>query len=198
MSDLQLTVKEKKAILVLFKEFNIYYNANSLSKVLGMSRIGTMKILKKLLKKDILISRQIGKSIVYKVNLSSDYVQKLIAFLLADEAHEFERWKDEFKDLAGRERVVLLYGSAIRNYDKARDVDIMVILKQKDRRNINKILDKRRQLSAKPLHDIKLTAEDFIRNVRLKKPAIIDTIKNAIVLFGQDRYVEIIKNVTSI
>src|SRR3989344_5606339 len=198
MSDLQWTIKEKKALLVLFKEFNVYYNANSLSKILGISRIGAMKILKKLFNKNILISMQIGKSIIYKVNLSDDYVRKLIAFLLADEAHGYERWKEEFKELAGKERIVLLYGSVITNYDKARDIDIMIIFKKKDTQKINEILDKRRKLLPKKLHDIKLTAEDIIRNVKLKKPAIINTIKNAIVLFGQDEYVEIIKNVTSI
>ena len=198
MSDLQLTAKEKKALLVLFKEFNAYYNANSLSKVLEISRVGTMKILKKFLHKDILVSKVIGKSIIYKVNLSDDYARKLIAFLLADEAQEHKQWKFDFESLDGKGRVVILYGSVIRNYDKAKDIDLVIIINKKDWNKVGEILDKRREILAKPLHDICLTADDMIRNIKQKKPAIIDTIKNGIVLFGQEEYVDIIKNVTSI
>lgn len=198
MTKLQLTANDKKAIIKLFKDYDSYYNANSLSQVLNISRVGTMKILKKLHNNDILISRRIGKSIIYNVNLLNDYARKLIAFLLADEAHEYERWKDEFKDLDNNERIILLYGSVIKNYDKARDIDIMVVLKKEDTRKVSDILDKRRKLLAKPLHDIKLSEDDFIKNVKIKKPAIINTIKTSVVLFGQDKYVELIKNVTSI
>ena len=93
------TEKEKKALLILFKDFSSYYNANSLSKLLNISRIGTMKLLKKLHKNNILIERKIGKSTVYKVNLEDDYVRSLIAFLLVEETNKFKRWKDEFKDI---------------------------------------------------------------------------------------------------
>ena len=197
MGEIKFTSKEKKVLLVLFKEFNVYYNANSLSKIVGISRIGAMKILKKFLKENILVSQQIGKSIVYKINLNDDYTRKLVSFLLADEAHNFERWKDEFKELSGKE-IVLLYGSTIKNYTQARDIDVMVIIKDKVHKRINEILNERRKILPKPLHDIFLTKEDMIKNVKMKKPAIIDTIKNAIVLYGQEEYVAIIKNVTSI
>ena len=100
--------------------------------------------------------------------------------------------------MAGKGRVVILYGSVLKNYDKARDIDLVVIINKKDWNKVGEILDKRRGILAKPLHDIRLTANDVIRNVRQKKPAIIDTIKNGIVLFGQEEYVDIIKNVTSI
>lgn len=198
MSDLKLTTKEKKALLVLFKEFDNYYNANSLSNILGISRVGTMKILKRFLSKNILISKTIGKSIVYKVNLSDDYVRKLIAFLLADEAQEHKQWKFDFESLAGKNRIVIIYGSVLKNYDKAKDIDLVIILNKRDWNKVREILDKRRAILAKPLHDIRLTADDLIKNVKQKKPAIIDTIKTGIILFGQEEYVNIIKNVTSI
>ena len=93
-----LTQKERKILLILFKDFTTFYNANSISKIVGVSRVGAMKMLKRSLNAGLLIAKKIGKSIVYKINLKDDYTRKLISFLLADEANNFKRWKEEFKD----------------------------------------------------------------------------------------------------
>ncbi len=193
-----ITQKEKEALLMIFKDFSSYYNANSLSKILGISRIGTMNILKKFHKKEILINKKIGKSIVYKVNLNDDYARKLISFLLADEANNFKRWKDEFKELFKKERIVMLYGSTIRNYEKARDIDIMIVIKKNEYKEVVKVLRERQEFLPKKIHSIKLTTKDLLNNLEKKQKAIVDIGKNAIILYGQDKYVEIIKNVTSI
>lgn len=193
-----LTEKEKQALLILFKDFENFYNANSLSKSLMISRIGTMKMLKKLLNQDLLKDRKIGKSITYKIRLDDDYARKLIAFLLADEANSFKRWKEEFKDLFKKDRIVMLYGSVIKNYSKANDIDIMLIIKKSDYKEVAKIIEKRRYILPKKIHSIELTANDFLQNIRQKKKAIIDIVKNAIILYGQDKYVELMKNVTGV
>ena len=92
---MQFTNNERKALLIIFKDLDNYYNANSLSKKINISRIGMMKLLKKLKKNDILKSKLIGKSETYKINLSSDYVRDMLAFLLSDEANNFKRWKND-------------------------------------------------------------------------------------------------------
>lgn len=192
-----ITRKEKEAILLLFKDFTSYYNANSLSKVLDISRIGAMKILKKLLNENLLVSKKIGKSIIYRVKLEDDYVKHLIAFLLTDEANDFKRWKEEFKELFKGNRIVMLYGSAIKNYSAAKDIDLMLIIKRTDYAAIKKIVKERQNMLPKKIHAIELTANDFLQNIKEKKKAAIDTIKNAVILYGQDKYVTIIKNVSS-
>ena len=192
------TFNEKKALLLLFKDFTIYYNANSLSKELGISRIGAMKLLRKLQKEELVISKKIGKSIIYKPNIKNDYVDHLIAFLLAEEAHNFKRWKEEFKELFVNSRVVLFYGSASKDYTKARDIDIMIIRKTGESGEIHKIISKKQQLLPKKIHAIDLTPEEFIGNVIKKQIAMVDIVKTAIVLYGYDKYVELIKNVASI
>lgn len=192
------TQKEKKALLILFKDFSSYYNANSLSKLLDISRVGTMKLLRKFNNKNILKDRKIGKSIFYRVNLEDDYVRNVIAFLLVDEANNFKRWKDEFKDLFKREKVLMLYGSAIKNYEKARDIDIMVIAEKGEYKDISKIIAGRQRFLSKKIHFIEITEKDLIKNLQEKQKAIVDVVKHAIILYGQNKYVEIIQNVTSI
>ncbi len=193
-----VTENEREALLILFKDFSSYYNANSLSKILNISRIGTMKILKKFFNKGILKDRKIGKSIVYKLNLEDDYARNLVAFLLVDEANDFKRWKDEFKDLFKGERIVMLYGSIIKNYEKARDIDIMIVMEKEEYKEVVKVIEERQKFLSKKIHSIELTSQDLSKNLQKKQKVIIDIVKNALILYGQNKYVEIIQNVTSI
>jgi len=194
---ISLTQKERKALLILFKEFTIFYNANSISKVLDMSHVGAQKIFKRLYNNNIVVYQKIGKSIIYKLKIDDDYARKLVAFLLVDEANNFKRWKEEFKDLFKEDRIVMLYGSTIKNYKDAKDIDIMIVMNEKDVKEVNKILNEKQKLLPKKLHTIKLTPNDFLKNLKNKNKAIIDIVKNAVILYGQDKYVEIMKNVTS-
>lgn len=193
-----LTPNEKKLILILFKDVSHYFNSNSISKIIGISRAGAMKIFKRLLKENLVYSQKIGKSIIYRLNLNEDYVRKLITFLLAEEASNYTRWREEFKDLFKGERVVVLFGSIIKNYDVARDIDLMIILRKEEEREVNKILKQKEVILPKKLHAIKLTPDEFSNEIKRKNKSIIDLIKNSVILCGQDKYVEIIKNVTSV
>jgi len=189
-----LTEKEREAALILLKEFTKYYNANSISKVLGITHVGAQKILKRLLNENLLISERIGKSIVYKLKLDDDYVKKLLIFLLADEANHFKRWKEEFSELFNEGRIIIIYGSALRNYNSANDIDIMIVINKNEHNEVNKFLNKKQTILPKKLHAIKLTSEELLENIKNK--AMIDIITNGIVLYGQEEYIEVINNAT--
>lgn len=195
---LQLTKKEMQALLILFKEFADYYNAHTLSKVLGISHVGTQKMCKRLLEHGILKSKTIGKAITYKINLEDDYTCKLIAFLLADEANQYKRWIEEFKVLFKGERIILLYGSVIKNYTHAKDIDLMLVIKKEELKEIRKIIDEKQEILPKKIHAIELTETDLLENLKKKEEPLLDIIKNAVILYGQEKYVGVIKNVTSI
>src|SRR3989338_99741 len=189
-----LTKKERETLLILFKDFSNFYNANSISKILGISHVGAQKIFRRLLNVGLLTGRKIGKSTTYKLRLDDDYVSKLIAFLLADEANSFKRWKEEFKELFKKDRIVMMYGSAIKNYAQAKDIDIMVVFKKEDLKEVKRILKEKQELLPKRIHSIELTASDLLKNIKMQKKAVIDIVKNAVIICGQDSYVEIIKN----
>ena len=192
-----LTIKERETILILFKEYTGYYNANSISKVLQISHVGAQKILKRLLQENLLISKTIGKSIIYKPNFKNHYVKQLITFLLADEANNFLRWKEEFKELFKEDRVIMLFGSTIKDYAHAKDIDLMLVIENKDVKEVNDILKKKEEILSKKLHTLKLTAQDLLENLKKKDKAMVDIIKNAVILYGQEKYAEIMKSVTS-
>ena len=64
-------------------------------------------------------------------------------------------------------------------------------------REINDVLKKKEGILPKKIHCIKLTYQDLLENLKKKDKVVIDVVKNAVVLYGQDKYVEILKNVTS-
>src|SRR3989344_1380470 len=188
-----LTIKESEALLLLFKDISQHYNSNSISKQLNMSRVGAMKLLKRLLKLNIVNSQKIGKSTVYKPNLGDEYVRNLIVFLLADEAHHFKRWTEEFKELFNGDRIILLFGSTLKNYASANDIDIMIVTKKEDTK-AEKIIKEKQNLLPKKIHTITLTAKELYENIKNKNQATMEIIKNAVVLYGQNKYLEILKN----
>ena len=192
------TLKERETVLILFKDYTTFYNANSISKVLDISHVGAQKIFKRLLQENLVISKTIGKSITYKLNFSNDYATHLIAFLLADEANKFKRWKEEFKELFKKNRIIMLFGSAIRDYTHAHDIDLMIVIENKGVNEVNVVLKKKEEILPKKLHAIKLNHQDLLENLKKKDKAFVDIIKNAIILYGQDTYVGVLKNVASL
>ncbi len=193
-----LTKKVRETLLILFKEYTTFYNANSISKVLNISHVGAQKIFKRLLHENLVISKTIGKSITYKLNFNEAYVSQLIAFLLADEANNFKRWKGEFKELFKKDRIVMLFGSAIKDYAHARDIDLMIVLENKEVKEVNDILKKKEEILPKKLHTIKLNHHDLLENLKKKDKAFVDIIKNAIILCGQEKYAGVLKNVSTL
>jgi DNA-binding Lrp family transcriptional regulator len=194
---IELTRKEQEALLLIYKDATNFYNANSLSKELGITQVGTMKILKRFEKSGILVSKKIGKSFVYKVDIENEFVEKLIAFALINEAGKFQRWKDEFKSLHKKGRIILFYGSASRNYSQAKDIDVFLILDKKDIREVNKEIGKIQNMLPKKLHVIKATKEDLIRNIKDNNKSMIEIVKTAIVLYGYDEYMGVVNGFAS-
>ncbi len=192
-----LTRKEREALLILLKDFASFYNANSISKILKISHVGAQKIFKRLLNEDLVIGKAIGKSITYKLNFNDTYVSQLLAFLLSDEANAFKRWKEEFKELLEKGRIIMLFGSAIKDYAHARDIDLMIVLENKRVREINEILKKKEGMLPKKIHAIKLSHHDLEDALKKRDKAVVDIVKNAVILYGQEKYVEILKNVAS-
>ena len=84
---------EKEALLILFKEYTTLYNAHMLSKKLHISHVGTQKLLKRLKEEDLVISKEVGKAIIYRPNMKNEYAEKLITFLLVDEANKYSSIK---------------------------------------------------------------------------------------------------------
>ena len=194
---IELTKKEQEALLIIYKGVSNFYNANSLSKEIVMTQVGAMKLLKRFEKNNILLSKRIGKSIVYKADIKEEFVQKLIAFALINEAGKYQRWKEEFKAVYKKGRILLFYGSASRDYSNAKDIDIFMIINKKDFHEVSKELEKIQSMLPKKLHAIKATKEDLVKNIKENNKSMMEIIKTAIVLCGYDEYMKVVNGFAS-
>ena len=89
----------------------------------------------------------------------------------------------------------MLFGSTIKDYAHAHDIDLMIVIENKEVKEVNAFLKKKEEILPKKLHSIKLNHHDLLENLKKRDKAFVDIIRNAIILYGQDTYVEILKNV---
>ena len=190
-----LTRNEQAALLTLFKDYATYHNANTLAKLLGMSRFGAQKLLRRLESEGVLSSQRIGRAIIYKPKADDDYTRKLLIFLLADEARRHLRWQDEFSELGRKAEILILYGSAARDWEKAGDIDLLVVCPQAASRAVGALVEKARGRLPKRLHAIRMTSGDLADNLKKKNKAALDIIRKGIVLYGQDALYGVILDV---
>jgi len=194
-----LTVNEVHVALMIFKDFSVKYNANNLSKKLGLSAMGTLKILKKLQVQNLLKSEEIGKSRIYSINFENDYTKQYISFLLRKEAEEsdprIKRWIVELRKLDDVSGIGLLFGSVIRS-DKYNDIDFLAVLKQAQINEFNEKLDELNKLNVKRIHSVKQSVQDIKDNLARKDKVLVDAVRLAIVVFGYEKYIEVIESVS--
>lgn len=192
------TEKENEILLLVFKDFNIDYNANSISKKLSITPRGALKMLNNLFSERILVRRKFGKAIFYKFNFEDNYARKLIETLLIKESKEkASRWLSEFEGLYEVVQIVLVYGSVVRTYEKARDIDVLLVMGKNKYKEVSKFIDEKNNILLKPIHPLIMTLSDLQKNLKNKNPAMINAIREGYVLNGQDKLIEVIKNVTS-
>lgn len=98
-----ITENEMLFLLTIFKSPETQYNANSISKILGISAMGALKIAKKLEKENLLTSKILGKAKFYSINYNSDYAKQYIKLILKKEAEQttpvIKSWVNELKKI---------------------------------------------------------------------------------------------------
>ena len=184
--------KEQEIVKILFKDFLTLYNSRNISKLIGISHAGAFKILKKLERKDMVLPKRIGNSVIYSLNARNPIVCKEVELSLIIEAENFKKWREEFREIENKANFVILFGSVLRNEKEARDVDLLIVAGKKNFKSIEKIIEARKKISNKKIHALIQIPEDFKKDVIQKNKAIIEILKTGIVLFGQDEIREVI------
>lgn len=193
----RLSKKETEIMLKLFKDFSKNYNANSLSKEINMSPRGALHNLKNLEKRGLLTSLSMGKATFYKINLKDIYAKRTIETLLIEESREkAKKWLFEFREAHKYFKIIILFGSAIRNLNKANDIDVIFVLDKNKYSSAQEFIVNKNRLLVKPIHSVLQTSTDLKQNLEKKNPAIINALKTGYVLHGYENLVKILENVT--
>ena len=166
----------------LVGEFNIRETAKKAS----ISYDAAYRHVKALVEKRILKERQVGKAIIYSLNLNNPVTIREIDSILTIEASNHQRWVEEFRKLEGITKCVVLFGSILRNEKEARNIDLFVISKKKNYSKVKKVIEERNKIQLKLIHLIFQTPSDFRFDLNRKYEVTIEIIKTGIVLYGQD------------
>ncbi len=180
--------KEQEIVKLLFKDFATEYNSRNISPKIGLTHSGAFRAMKKLEAREIVKSRQVGKAVIYSLNLDNPLTVLEINTALTIEAQNNKRWVFEFEGLKGIAKSVVLFGSILRNEEAARDIDVHVIAEKADYPKVKKIIDNKNDILPKHIHLIFQTHKDFQKDLDRKYPMIIEMIKTGIVLYGQDEF----------
>lgn len=180
--------KEQEIVNILFRDFLTEYNSRSISSKAGVSHAGAFKILKKLEQKEIVKSRIVGKARIYALNSENPLTLREIETILTIEALQHKRWIEEFKQLEGKAKFVILFGSILRNELSARDIDLLVVADKENYKSIRKIIDERNKVSNKPIQLIFQTPDNFKFDLKRRYKVSIEIIKTGVVIIGQEEF----------
>jgi len=192
---MNITHNEMQFVLLIFKSPEIEYNANSISKKIGISSMGVLKIAKRLEKENIIASKEKGKAKFYRLNLDNDHVKQYIKFLLQRESREGSPFlKARFRDIRKIKGAyaAILFGSVLTKDNKANDIDIFLITNQKMFSKLKKEVESLNLINPKKYHPVYQTKEDVKRNIKENDKVIFNAMKG-IIVFGEDLIIKLLK-----
>lgn len=188
----EITQAEMNVVLTLVKSPEMIYNANSLSKVIGITPMGTLKILKRLEQENIVKSKKIGKAITYKVNIEDSYSNRYLSLILMREAQytnpQIKRWVTELEKIKNA-NVIVLFGSVLEK-PNPNDIDVLLVTNQKQFPKLQQEIKELNEINIKKIHPMYQTYQDIIKNIKKRDKPILNAIKG-IVVFGEEKFLEI-------
>lgn len=168
--------------------------ATQLAEQLKISRQATWKLLKKSIEQEIILAKQISnkqKSVkIISLNFKNKLLKKTLSLILTKEAIEHERWIQNFAKLEKLTNFVLLFGSILTNSKQANDIDLLIIPKNKNFKEIEQEILEIQKVQPKKIHAIQLTNKEFHKEIKNRNKAYLDAIKKGVVLFGQDNFIK--------
>jgi len=170
-----------------FNQFHI----REMAKLIRKSHVGLLPNLKKLEDEKILLSKQVGKSKVFSLNLNNNQTKELI--LLAEKKKTLELLNNEFfikkiydeyikTNLNG---CLILFGSfALGTNTKESDIDLIYIGEINN--NEKEIIKSLGKVYNKEIHLTIMSLKEFKEQLHKQNSLIKEIIKNHIILYNHD------------
>ena len=188
----EITKAEMDVVLALVKSPEAIFNANSLSKIIGITPMGALKILKRLEQENIVRSKKIGKAVTYRVNVEDSYAQKYLSLVIVREAQhappKVKRWVNELKKIKNAD-VVILFGSVLEK-PNPNDIDVLLVTDQTRFPKLQQEVRELNEINVKKIHPLYQTYGDIIKNIKKKDKPVLNAIKG-IVVSGEEKFLEI-------
>lgn len=186
---------EEKVVLRILKNYSILYNANSISKVLGLTSMGSLKLLKRLEKQKIITLRKLSNIRFYNFNFENQYAKDYASLILRKEADNcsasVKRWVNEIRKI-GIADIAIIFGSILRKSKNVQDIDVLFVVNKKDFSRLRKEVGKLNAISEKKIHPVYQAKEDLLKNFESKDEVVLEIVKG-VVVFGERNFVELLE-----
>ncbi len=188
----EITKAEMEIILNIAKSPETDYNGNNITKVVGITPTGALKILKRLEKESVLKSKKIGKAVIYKINTEDSYARNHVALILAREKlyvqPRVKVWINELKKIKNAD-IIILFGSILRKEDP-KDIDVVFVTDQKRFKKLQEEVEERNKINIKRIHPLYQGLKDIVMNIKKRDKPLLSAIKGIIVI-GEEKFMEI-------
>lgn len=191
-----LTENKSKVLDFLIRNLYKKNTIRMLAKQLNLSPMGAQKILKKFETEKILIKEKIGNGIFYNIDLNNEVAFKLAELILTqNKLSSYARvYARDLEKLRENVEACVLFGSVLTKGEDARDIDVLVIIKEKNFKKVEKGKQEIGRIAIKPLHFMYQTQKDFENNIKKGDKPLLDVIRTGVVLWGQNLVLLGIKN----
>jgi len=170
---LSLSDNEFSVISFLVRNFTERLTIRNIAQKLGFSAAGVFNILKKLEKEEIVTGERLGTGLFYSINFDNKVAEHLSSIVLLMSEQEMQKLNmDTFK---GSKAAVFDNKTLLLVTDNVSVFDVLIP-------NVNVIMK---------------TEDEMIALLRKKDSEMLQMLRKGIVLFGESKIVEIIKNSTS-
>ena len=191
-----LTENESRVMGLLIRDFSQSYNINHIARTLNITPGGAFKILKKLKSRGYLTEEKLGNNSFYKINYHSQESLDTCIFVLTEKALTpyLKVWLRDLESLRNKTDAAILFGSALENPQKARDIDILLVFERKNLHEIDSLIEGLHKIKSKKLHALYQTNQDLITNIKKQDKVILEIIKKGSILWGGGVLVNSIKD----
>ena len=214
MSEL-LTPKVVMILKTMSKDLSKWYYTRELAKLSKVSLGTVSNEFNKLAKEGFVEQKTEGQEKYYKLNLANSRTRKLCELFETDKREKLynedrkiawvlEDFTKRVSDFIQEVQSIILFGSTARGQATPRsDIDILVLVPNSEEGQFRKLMDTIDKLATEVSgrHPVKLApvvmmTKDFEQSVKDKRRFTTDVLQDGIVLFGQERYYNLLSKVS--
>jgi DNA-binding Lrp family transcriptional regulator len=190
-----VTKNESKVLRMILMSFGEDYSINYIARKCNLTPNGTLKILRKFENQGILTLKRVANINSYKINFENNKTKSILELCLIPEISGRLKFRmEDLKPLKNISEICIIFGSYISEEKNPNDLDAFFVIKENKFNEYKSLSKKVYQTIPIKVQDVLQTKSDLKKNISNKDKVIIEILRKGVILWGQDKLIEIIKN----
>ena len=169
---------------------------NLLSKEIGITRVGTLKLLRTLTEDGFLKVKKVGNSNTYRLSPKLPHVRALLQYVIQEHiknsSSRIKMWVGRIAEIKSAS-LSIMFGSVLTK-EKPNDIDVVFVIEQKKISKLREEIHDIDVISTVRIHPIYQTRKNIISNIQKKDPVILKALQG-IIVNGSEEYFDILLEV---